>query len=305
MVSQKMILKSIWIIYKSKSETAKNKAYEFSEFLELNNIKSQVFENISESHILDNLLKDSNQLPNLAIVFGGDGTVLGASRHLAIYNIPILSFKVGGNLGFLTHDEKFLNGKSLLKKIESGQFSIQKRMMLEAHLNVHSNSKVLREKETLLALNDFYFRSNVDEVSPTCTLEVQIDGESVDTYRGDGLILSSPTGSTAYAMATGGPILHQDIDAIVVSAICPMSLSSRPIVIPSSSKISVKPTESMTKKVRLWHDGVSSSILSPGEHCLINKSKHYAKMVILENSPSYYEKLTKKLYWAGSLTENL
>jgi NAD+ kinase len=78
------------------------------------------------------------------------------------------------------------------------------------------------------ALNDFYFRPCLDEVSPTCMLELDIDGEVVDQYRGDGLIIATPTGSTGYSMAAGGPILHPGIEAIIVSPICTMSLSSRP-----------------------------------------------------------------------------
>ena len=130
---------------------------------------------------------------------------------------------------------------------------------------------------------------------------VEIDEEAVDIYKGDGLILSSPTGSTAYSMAAGGPILHPGIEAMVVSAICPMSLSSRPIVVPSNSRIIIKPTGNPYQSVKLWQDGMRSGELSPGDSCSIQKSTHYAQMLILEPSPSYYTTLTKKLDWAGSL----
>ena len=93
----------------------------------------------------------------------------------------------------------------------------------------------MSSKKLYWALNDFYIRAYRDEVSPTCTLELAIDGEVVDKYKGDGLIFSTPTGSTAYAMAAGGPILHPGLQAILVHPICPMSLASRPVVVPPSA----------------------------------------------------------------------
>ena len=166
----------------------------------------------------------------------------------------------------------------------------------------------LKEKasnqERLFALDDFYLRACQDEISPTCSLELEIDGETVDQYKGDGLILSSPTGSTAYAMATGGPILHPSIDAFVISAICPMSLSSRPIVVPARSKLTIKPLGDTTQRVKVWQDGVGSSLISNRDECVIQKAKHQAQMLILEENPSYYRTLSQKLHWAGSLEHN-
>jgi NAD+ kinase len=152
------------------------------------------------------------------------------------------------------------------------------------------------------ALNDFYFRSCLDEVSPTCLLELEIDGEVVDQFRGDGLIIASPTGSTGYAMAAGGPILHPGIDAIVVNPICPMSLSSRPVVVPPRSQLAVWPLGETSRKVKLWKDGAHATVLEPGDRCIVQRSRHYALMVVLEQSPSYYRTLSRKLHWAGDLT---
>jgi NAD+ kinase len=140
-----------------------------------------------------------------------------------------------------------------------------------------------------------------DEVSPTCTLELEIDGEVVDHYRGDGLILATPTGSTGYAMASGGPILHPGIDAIVVSPICPMSLSSRPVIVPPASRLVIGHLGDSTRRVKLWKDGASGALLEPGEACVVQRARHHALMVVLEQSPSYYRTLTHKLHWAGSL----
>ena len=93
---------------------------------------------------------------------------------------------------------------------------------------------------------------------------MEIDGESVDIYKGDGMILSPPTGSTAYSLATGGAILHPEIEAIIVSARCPISLSSRPIVVPATSRLIIKPIGNTKHQVKVWQDGISNSLISVG-----------------------------------------
>ncbi len=105
-------------------------------------------------------------------------------------------------------------------------------------------------------------------------------------------------------MATGGPILHPGIEAIIVSAICPMSLASRPIVVPPGSRLILKPQGKINRRIKIWKDGVSSSLISPGEQCVIEKAKHKTQLIILEQKASYYKKLTQKLHWTGSLTKN-
>ena len=299
-----MILNIVWVIYRSNSKIAKEESIHCEQKLkdlgiEVINIEIGIESNYNLSN---NLIDHNHSLPNLAIVLGGDGTVLGAARQLSIYNIPILSFNVGGNLGFLTHDQSLLRDQNLWDKIKRNNFTIQPRMMLEANLKINQKeSEHNKKNSSFWALNDFYFRSYRDEISPTCTLELQIDGETVDEYRGDGLIIATPTGSTAYAMATGGPILHPSIEGIIVSAICPMSLSSRPIVIPSSSTLVVRALGDETRRVKLWQDGASGALTNPGEKCVIKKASQNAQMVLLEESPSYYTTLTKKLHWAGSV----
>ncbi len=297
-----MKLDLVWIIYKSNSQSAKEEAILCSE--NLNSLGVEVISSESglEFNPFPNLLSETNRLPNLAIILGGDGTVLGAARHLSIHTIPILSFNVGGNLGFLTHDQQLLRSKDLWVKLKQDQFSLQSRMMLEGKLEINkTKSNEIKRKNLFWALNDIYFRSYRDEISPTCSLELEIDGEAVDIYKGDGLILSTPTGSTAYAMASGGPILHPSVEAIVVSPICPMSLSSRSIVVPAGSKLIIKPVGNKNPRVKIWQDGVGQSLLQEGERCLIQKAKHHALMIKLEKSSSYYRTLTKKLHWAGSL----
>ena len=304
-----MQLDLVWVIYRGGSNQAKNAASECVNDLKVKGINVVSAMSQLSHNPFTELLSSSKKLPDLAVVLGGDGTVLGAARHLAIHSIPILSFNNGGHLGFLTHDRRMIHSENLWQRIIEDRFAIEKRMMLQATFGKESHSvdkskanhNDLQKREVCWALNDFYFRAYRDEISPTCSLQLEIDGEAVDQYRGDGLILATPTGSTAYAMATGGPILHPGIEAIIVSAICPMSLSSRPVVVPPGSRLVIKPLGDPTRRVKFWKDGASGALLTPGEHCVVHRARHHALMLVLEESPSYYRTLTQKLHWAGSL----
>ncbi len=309
-----MRLNLVWIIYRSDSKQARTQANNCAKELEAIGVKAIISMNCLNDSPLPEVISGNSILPDLAIVLGGDGTVLGAARHLAAYQVPILSFNVGGHLGFLTHDSRVLNEESFWQKILQDSFLIEKRMMLKANIqSSYVNESVGRNNrdssfqepsDCHFALNDFYMRVYSDEVSPTCTLELEIDGEIVDQYRGDGLILATPTGSTGYAMATGGPILHPSIDAIIVCPICPMSLSSRPIVVPPGSRLVIKPLGDISRRVKLWKDGVGGDLLKPGQCCVVERSAHHAIMLLLDQSPSYYRSLTHKLHWAGSFVKD-
>lgn len=307
-----MRLSLVWVIYRGDNKVSEDASIYCIN--ELKRIGVEVITRVSSASTnpFPNLLESAERYPDLAIILGGDGTVLGAARQLAIHNIPILSFNVGGHLGFLTHEHRLLTEPGLWERIQKDCFAIECRMMLEANIKYSYNKKKkyidIGESEhsnlTCWALNDFYFKAYRDEVSPTCNLQLEIDGEEINQFRGDGLICSTPTGSTGYAMASGGPILHPGIEAIVISAICPMSLSSRPIVVPPASRLIIKPVGDSTRRVRLWKDGASAGLLDPGDECVIQRSRQHAMMVILEESPSYYSTLAKKLHWANSFIKS-
>ena len=233
-----MRLERVWLISRSGSQAAHRQAKRCAEDLAAQGVHVVVASSGLARNPFPGLLATEAELPDLALVLGGDGTVLGAARHLAPLDVPILSFNVGGHLGFLTHDRRLLRlstdalkseEESLWDRLRQDRFALERRMMLQAHID--RGDGVDGSEIAHLALNDFYFRPCLDEVSPTCVLELEIDGEVVDQYRGDGLIIATPTGSTGYAMAAGGPILHPGIEAIVVNPICPMSLSSRAVVV--------------------------------------------------------------------------
>ena len=295
----------IWILYRSDSETAYKETLNCKKIIE-NYGKKVLFSEISnETNNINQLFLMSNVLPEIALVLGGDGTVLRAARYLSQKNIPILSFNVGGNLGFLTHDRHILKQANFWERISNYRFNIQKRMMLEATVFEKNKNNEITKKKSFFALNDFYLRSCTDEIAPTCSLSLEIDGEAVDKYKGDGLIFSTPTGSTAYSMAAGGPIIHPSLDAIIVSAICPMSLASRPIVVPPQSQLMIKPIRNKKQKIKLWLDGSSGCQIEANDTCLVKKSNHSTSIIILDENLSYYKTITQKLHWASSLNENI
>ncbi len=313
-----MRVQRVWLIYRADSPQALKEARRCSEELEEIGISSVLAMSGLTADPFPGLLASEPCLPDLAVVLGGDGTVLGAARHLAVLDVPILSFNVGGHLGFLTHDPGLLRRDGLWERLLEDRFALERRMMLQAVVQRKEESSAgpslsgtgvgdewsSGHHDVHWALNDFYLKPHYEDLSPTCILEMEIDGEVVDQVRGDGLILASATGSTGYAMAAGGPILHPGIDAIVVSPICPMSLSSRTIVLPPRSRVAIWPLGDSNRQVKLWKDGAAGEVFGPGECCVIQQAAHHALMVQLDQSPSYYRTLSRKLHWAGSLLES-
>ena len=305
-----MLLDRVWVIYRADSQAAKREASRCAK--ELQSLGSKVCTAVSgfSENPFPRLLDSEDGPPDLAIVLGGDGTVLGAARHLALHDVPILSFNVGGHLGFLTHERRLLKEDHLWQRLISDQFAMERRMMLQAQVKESKKTALASSQDTdgahtlHWALNDLYIRPHQEDISPTCTLELEIDGEVVDQVKGDGLIVSTPTGSTGYSMAAGGPILHPAIDAIIISPICPMSLSSRPVVVPARSQLAIWPLGDKSRRVKLWKDGASGALLEPGQCCAIQRARHHALMLVLDQSPSCYRALSSKLHWTASLVSS-
>ena len=294
-----MKLSLVLIIYRSKSTIAEEAAKFCASVLNEKSIPSIKLESDFDKNIIEDIF-EKEQKPNLVVVLGGDGTVLKSTDAIANQKIPILSFNVGGNLGFLTQDKQLLLDKSFLELIEKDYFKIDSRSMLECTVfeKKHDRSKTSK-KRRFFALNDFYFKSKEDDLSSTNQIKIEIDGESVNEYKGDGLIISSATGSTAYSMAAGGPIVHPLVDSIIINPICPMSLSSRPIIIPGKSKIVIR---SLNKELQSWKDGSKCISFSKSDYCIVQKSSHITNMISLKNSTSYYNTLVQKLEWRGNLS---
>ena len=299
-----MKISLVLIIYRSDSTIAKDTSNYCENIFNSKGINSLLVDSNFKKDYLENQLKIKSKLPELAIVLGGDGTVLKSVNVLINFNIPILSFNIGGNLGFLSQDKKYLLNQSFISLLEKDEYSIENRNMLQCKLykqDIHQKNASL-EAIKYFALNDFYFKSVDNDISPTNRISIEIDNEKVNEYKGDGLIISSTTGSTAYSMAAGGPIVHPSVNAIVINPICPMSLSSRPIVVPGESKIIVRVVKKIIGSLQLWKDGSKTSTVTYSDYCEIKQASMPAKLISLKDSISYYSTLIKKLDWKGNLT---
>jgi NAD+ kinase len=226
------------------------------------------------------------QKADLIIVLGGDGTLLSAARALHGQNVPILAVNLGG-LGFLTSvtlDELY----PLLEQVLKGEHRIGERMMLEAEI-LRSGKAAQRET----ALNEAV--ANKAALARMLDFDVFVDTRHVGRYRADGIIVATPTGSTAYSLAAGGPIIQPDLDAFVITPICPHMLTNRPLVIPDTSRVELDFTAA-DEPVYLTLDGQLGFQLEPKDHVVITKSASKVKFVRPPRK-TYYEVLRSKLRW--------
>ncbi|MCS6813621.1 MAG: NAD(+) kinase [Cyanobacteria bacterium] len=238
---------------------------------------------------------------DLAIVLGGDGSALSAARNLAANNIPILAINVGGHLGFLTESpDSFNSSEDLWDRLQGDRYAVQRRMMLQAAVFEGGRENRQPVSDRFLALNEMCVKPASADRMITSILEMEIDGQVVDQYQGDGLLIATPTGSTCYTVAANGPILHPGMEAIVVTPICPLSLSSRPIVLPAGCVISVWPLMDLDLSTKLWMDGVLATSIWPGHRVDVKLADCQAHFIILREDYSYYQTLQEKLQWAGS-----
>jgi NAD+ kinase len=223
---------------------------------------------------------------DLLIVLGGDGTLLAAARALHGHVIPILAVNLGG-LGFLTSvtlEELY----PVLESVLEGKHRTTERMMLDAKI-IHQN----KPAELQCALNDAV--ANKAALARMLDFDVSVDGSHVGRYRADGLIVATPTGSTAYSLAAGGPIIHPALDAFVITPICPHMLTNRPLVVPDTARVELDFVE-VGEAVFLTLDGQIGFELEPKDRVVITKSASKVQFV----SPprlTYYEILRSKLRW--------
>jgi NAD+ kinase len=223
---------------------------------------------------------------DLLIVLGGDGTLLSAARLAADREVPILAVNLGG-LGFLTtvpQDELYV----ILDEIFSNKHRVSERVMLEAEI-LRGGSVIRRQ----IALNDAVL--NKAALARIMDLELHVDGEYVTTYKADGLILSTPTGSTAYSLAAGGPIVYPIVEAFVVTPICPHTLTNRPLVIPDSAKVEID-FQAGDDAVFLTLDGQVGIELLRGDHIVVRKAPEKLRLV-RPAKKTYFEILRNKLKW--------
>jgi NAD+ kinase len=226
---------------------------------------------------------------DLAIVVGGDGTLLDAARSLCHFDIPLVGVNMG-RLGFLV-DVSPNEMSERLDEILSGNYTEEERLLL--HSQVVRDGKVLMEGD---ALNDVVIHKW--EVARMIEFETYINGKLVHTHRSDGLIISTPTGSTAYALSGGGPVIHPALNVLVLVPICPHTLTNRPIVVDADSHIEVIVSNREPTDGQLTCDGQLHYRVKTGDRILINSQD---KKLRLLHPPGYdyYEILRAKLHWSS------
>lgn len=256
-------------------------------WLEENNCEVIISEDIAKKlnrpelgNSLDAMYKESDFI----IVLGGDGTLLGAARQMPWLQTPILGINMG-HLGFITEVE--VNDIfSSLERILNGQYKIEDRMMLEIVI-IKENKAI----ETIYCLNDAGITRGT--LSRMVKLKTFINDSYIDTYFSDGLLISTPTGSTAYSLSAGGPIISPGVKVILLTPICPHSLSSRSLVVSDEDRIEIEIIDDF-QDVYLTADGQQGHKLKNGDRIIIKKAPFFAKLIKVSDR-NFYDVLRTKL----------
>lgn len=218
------------------------------------------------------------------IVLGGDGTLLNIARQSAYYDVPLFGINLG-HLGFLTEVEAE-EMYPALEKLIKGEYEIEKRMMLEATVETDNI-----EKEKSIALNDIGITKG--PFSRIIRLGIYINDNFVDLYSADGVVISSPTGSTAYSLSAGGPIVSPDVEVMIITPICPHILHSRSIVVSNNDEVKVEICNN-NNEVMLTIDGQQGYKLKAGDIVTVRQAKCYTNLIKLRDR-NFFQVLRKKI----------
>ena len=243
------------------------------------------------AHLRGNIFPDALTLAHevdLLLVFGGDGTLLRAAREIAGSHTPLLGINIGG-LGFLTAVSS-ADLAGALKQVWNGEFKIENRALIEARTSC--GGKAIQET----AFNDIVISRGV--ASRLIELQVSVDDKPLTRYRCDGLIVSSPTGSTAYSLAAGGALVYPTAEVFQITPICPHTLTNRSLILPLTSTIRIKVINPKPETV-ISVDGQAVAELNAGDLINICRSRQTVRLMHLEDS-SFFESLRVKLHWRGA-----
>ena len=227
--------------------------------------------------------KELFEKADLIVALGGDGTVLRTAKDAAMYSIPVMGINIG-HLGFLTQAERA--DLSVFDSVFSGNYTINKSMLLEV-----SVCKGDAELESYLVFNDAVIRGSYSKM---VTLNISVDSTIMSEFAADGAIFSTATGSTAYSMSAGGPIVHPKVNCMIISPICPHTLSARSVVIPPESTISAKAVPPYRCDAVLTVDGKKVHTLEKDEYVTIKKSERHT-MLLNVPQKNFFDVLREKL----------
>ena len=245
-----------------------------------------VSENFSDVHpdVIATSSSEMYKSVDFVVVIGGDGTILTVARSAAIFDTPILGINFG-TLGYLADVEK-INAIDAIEKVLNGDFTIENRMMLEPYVERGCVSH-----EINLALNEVCITNSV--CSRMIKLSVEVNGEYFDTFRADGIIVSTPTGSTAYNLSAGGPILSPHTELMTITHICPHTLYARPFVIDGNDVVRIR-VQSNYNNVQMSCDG-QSTVQMKNDDVIIVKKSRYVTRIIKTTNMNFYDILRRKM----------
>ena len=224
---------------------------------------------------------------DVIISIGGDGTIISTLRKLIKTNLPVLGLHIGG-LGFLAECNKD-SYKDRVNDIIEKKYYVENRMLIE----VESDSKKFHSINEVVV--------NRGKLGRTIKINVSIDNKYVNTYESDGLIFSTPTGSTAYSLSAGGPIVSPELELIIITPICPHTLSMRPLIVPSNEEICISfDKDSKDYLLSLNIDGQIQEMVEGDSKVIIKKSQYVSKIIKFTNH-DYYKTLRSKMNWKGNL----
>jgi len=266
----------------------------FSHDVSVKVFDSSYSNNITEIDLIKVINESEIHQCDLIISIGGDGTMLKSAKLSHQHQIPVTGINKG-RLGFLTDINPSTANKTINNLI-SGKFITEDRLLIETIINKDGIKNSIG-----IALNDVAIRRK--ETGRMMKVTTSIDGNYINQHEGDGFIVSTPTGSTAYSLSCGGPILKPDVEAFILVPICPHSLNDRPMVIPSNSEILIEPILNTGEIAEIALDGDSSYEIKQGETIIINATKTPIKLIHPEDY-DYFDVLRSKLLWGSNKKKN-
>ncbi len=282
------MFKVVGIYTKPLKTRSPEKIIELLDFLEKSKVKYYIDEQTGENIGEKRNVRRGDEIPSLVdliIVLGGDGTILSVSRKIANRDTPVIGINFGF-LGFLTQI-KLERMTEELERVFKGNFRYENRMRLEVEV-----IKENRVEESFIALNDVVI--NKKAIARIINLKTYVDGGFLSRFRADGLIISSPTGSTAYNLSSGGPIIVPEHKSFILTPICPHTLTNRPIVLSPNSNIEIVLEDG--KDVMLTVDGQTGMELKTSDVVRVKRSPYPLTMVI-PNDLNFFDVLREKLKW--------
>ncbi len=281
----KLSIKQVLIVANMNKPQAENLVSEISSYLEKQQIHVEIFRLSGrvEPPVFENI--------DLVFSLGGDGTVLFCSRLLRTAGVPILAVNLG-TFGFITEVSQN-EWKEAFESFRDGKTGLSHRLMIRAAVTRDGEKIFLNQ-----CLNDLVVKAN--GVSNIVSLKLHLNETRLGTFRADGIIVATPTGSTAYSLAAGGPILDSEMDALIVTPICPFTLSNRPIVVSGEDIIQIEVLKHQRTSLNLSLDGQEMLPLCEGDIITVERSRGRA-LLVLSSKRNFYEVVRAKLNWSGEV----